>query len=157
MATWTEFETGDPNMAAEARRLLYARGDGEALLATVRDDDPPRIHPINVGVVDGRLYAFLLRSAKRIDLERDGRYALHTHQDPADPGEFSVRGRARLIDDDGVRGAVGASWFFTVDETYELFEFQIESAILGRRGPDEWPPRYSRWTAQAAQGAESRA
>ena len=156
MATWSEFVSADPDMAAEARRLLYARGDGEALLATVRDDDPPRIHPINVGVVDGRLYAFLLRSAKRIDLERDGRYALHTHQDPADPGEFSVRGRARLIDDDGVRAAVGASWFFTVDETYELFEFQIESAILGRRGPDEWPPRYSRWTAQDAQATEAR-
>jgi len=68
-----------------------------------------------------------------------------------------VRGRARLIDEDGVRAAVGASWFFTVDHTYELFEFQIESAILGRRGPDEWPPRYSRWTAQDAQAAESRA
>lgn len=150
MATWTEFETADPDMAAEARRLLYARGDGEALLATVRHDDPPRIHPINVAVVDGRLYAFLLRSAKRIDLERDGRYALHTHQDPADPGEFSVRGRARLIDDEGVRAAVGGSWFFTVDETYELFEFSIESAILGRRGPDEWPPRYTRWASSTA-------
>ena len=150
MATWTEFETADSEMAAEARRLLYARGDGEALLATVRHDDPPRIHPINVAVVDGRLYAFLLRSAKRIDLERDGRYALHTHQDPADPGEFSVRGRARLIDDEGVRAAVGGSWFFTVDETYELFEFSIESAILGRRGPDEWPPRYTRWTSSTA-------
>lgn len=150
MATWTEFETADPEMAAEARRLLYARGDGEALLATVRNDDPPRIHPINVGVVNGRLYAFLLRSAKRIDLERDGRYALHTHQDPTSPDEFSVRGRAALVEDDGVRSAVGGAWFFTIDETYGLFAFSIESAILGRRGPDEWPPRYSRWTSSPA-------
>ena len=148
MVTWSEFETADPDMATAARRLLYARGDGEALLATVRDDEPPRIHPINVGVVGGRLYAFLLRSAKRVDLERDGRYALHTHQDPAKPDEFSVRGRARLVDDDAVRAAVGGAWFFTVDETYGLFEFSVESAVLGLRGPDEWPPRYSRWPAR---------
>ena len=150
MATWSEFETADPDMAGEGWRLLYARGDGEALLATVRDDEPPRIHPINAGVVDGRLYAFLTRSAKRIDLERDGRYALHTHQDPAHPDEFSVRGRARLVTDEAVRKEVGGAWFFTVDETYGLFEFSIDSAVLGRRGADEWPPRYSRWTAPVA-------
>jgi dipeptidyl aminopeptidase/acylaminoacyl peptidase len=147
MATWAEFEAAAPDIAAGGRRLLYARGDGEGLLATVRGDDRPRIHPINVGVVDGGLYAFLLKSAKRVDLELDGRYAIHAHQDPADPAEFSVRGRARLVDDADVREAVGGSWFFTVDETYELFEFSIDSAVLGLRGPDEWPPRYSRWAA----------
>jgi hypothetical protein len=145
MVTWSELEAAALDIATEGRRLLYARGDGEALLATVRGDDPPRIHPINAGVIDGRLYAFLLRSAKRVDLERDGRYALHTHQDAADPSEFSVRGRARLIEDAEVRTAVGDSWFFTIDETYYLFEFSIESAVLGLRGPDEWPPRYTRW------------
>jgi pyridoxamine 5'-phosphate oxidase-like protein len=148
MLTWAEFEAAAPEIAAEGRRLLYARGDGEALLATVRGDDPPRIHPINVGISDGGLYAFVLRSPKRLDLERDGRFALHTHQDPADPGEFSVRGRARLVEDATTRKAVGDGWFFTVDETYSLFEFSIESALLGLRGPDEWPPRYSRWSAQ---------
>jgi hypothetical protein len=145
MVTWSELDAAAPDIAAEGRRLLYARGDGEALLATVRGDEPPRIHPINVGVVDGRLYAFLLRSAKRVDLEQDGRYALHAHQDPAAPAEFSVRGRARLVDNADVRAAVGGSWFFEIDETYHLFEFSIDSAVLGLRGPDEWPPRYTRW------------
>ena len=147
MATWAEFEAAAPDIATAGRRLLYARGDGEGLLATVRSSDPPRIHPINVGVADGGLHAFLLKSAKRVDLESDGRYAIHTHQDPADPAEFSVRGRAHLVDDPAVREAVDGSWFFTVDESYELFEFSIDSAVLGLRGPDEWPPRYSRWTA----------
>jgi len=145
MVTWSELDAAAPDIAAEGRRLLYARGDGEALLATVRDDEPPRIHPINVGIVDGRLYAFLLRSAKRVDMEQDGRCALHTHQDPTAPDEFSVRGRAQLIEDAEVRAAVGGSWFFEIDETYHLFEFSIESAVLGLRGPDEWPPRYTRW------------
>jgi hypothetical protein len=145
MVTWSELDAAAPDIAAAGRRLLYARGDGEALLATVRGDEPPRIHPINVGVVDGRLYAFLLRSAKRVDLEEDGRYALHAHQDPAAPDEFSVRGRARLVDNAEVRAAVGGAWFFEIDETYHLFEFSIDSAVLGLRGPDEWPPRYIRW------------
>jgi hypothetical protein len=145
MVTWSELDAAAPDIAADGRRLLYARGDGEALLATVRGNEPPRIHPINVGVVDGRLYAFLLRSAKRVDLEQDGRYALHAHQDPAAPDEFSIRGRARLVDNAEVRAAVGGAWFFEIDETYHLFEFSIDSAVLGLRRADEWPPRYTRW------------
>ena len=91
MATWAEFDAANPSLAAVGRRLLYREATGEALLATVRGDDPPRIHPIWVGIVAGRLYAFILGSAKRTDLERDGRYALHTHIDPAAPSEFSIR------------------------------------------------------------------
>jgi hypothetical protein len=149
MATWAEFETSNPTLAAAGRRLLYRTETGEALLATVRGDDPPRIHPIWVGIVDGRLYAFILKSAKRIDLERDGRYALHSHIDPPVPSEFSIRGRARLIDDVAARAEVGGSWYFEVDETYELFDFDIETAILDLRdNADEWPPRYQSWATE---------
>jgi hypothetical protein len=116
------------------------------LLATVRGDEPPRIHPIWVGIVGGRLYAFILKSAKRTDLERDGRYALHSHINPPVPCEFSIRGRARLIDDVAARAEVGSSWYFEVDETYELFDLDIEAAVLGLRdNADEWPPRYQSW------------
>ena len=147
MVRWTDFETEAPELAAEGRRLLYARGDGEALLVTVRGNDLPRIHPVNVGVVDGGLYVFLLPSAKRSDLEQDGRYALHTHQDPAAPDEFSVRGRAAAVGDQGVRALVADAWPFDVDDTYLLVELSVEQAILGLRGADEWPPRYRRWSA----------
>lgn len=148
MATWAEFEASNPTLAAGGRRLLYRTETGEALLATVRGDDPPRIHPIWVGIVGGRLYAFILKSAKRTDLERDGRFALHTHVDPAAPSEFSIRGRARLVDAAELRVEVGGSWYFDVDETYELFDFDVEAAILGvRDNTDEWPPRYTSWTA----------
>ena len=148
MTTWAEFKAAAPDMAAEGRRLIYRGDHGEALLATVRADEPPRIHPISVGIVDDRLYAFINPSPKRRDLATDGRYALHTHQDPAAPREFSVRGRAVLIDAADVRSAVAAVWSFEADETYDLFEFSIESALLGiRDGPDEWPPRYTSWPA----------
>jgi hypothetical protein len=148
MVTWAEFERAAPAIAAEGRRLFDRDGIGQALLATVRGDDPPRIHPIYVSIVDGRLYAFILGSAKRVDLEQDGRYALHTHQDPAAPSEFMIRGSSAAIREDAVRSAVGAEWYFEVDDTYELFEFGIESAVLGARNDaDEWPPRYSSWSS----------
>ena len=151
MSTWAAFEQAAPDLAAEGRRLIHARGDGEALLATVRGDAPPRIHPINVDVVDGRLVAFLLDSPKRRDLAVDGRYALHTHQDPAAPNEFLVRGRAVLVRDGAIRTAVAAVWPFTVDESYELFEFDIATAVLGARPTaDDWPPIYTRWAAGTA-------
>jgi dipeptidyl aminopeptidase/acylaminoacyl peptidase len=148
MLTWAEFEAAAPEIAAEGRRLFGRDGIDQALLATVRDDAPPRIHPIYLAIADGRLVAFILASAKRIDLERDGRYALHTHQDPGEPSEFMVRGRAARVRDAARRAAAAAAWSFGVDETYELFEFSIEAAVLGlRKDADEWPPRYSSWSA----------
>ena len=148
MATWAELEAAAPELAAEGRRLIYRGDAGEMLLATVRGDEPPRIHPINVGIVDGRLYAFILRSAKRTDLERDARYALHTHQDPAAPSEFAVRGRASVVTSEHARSAAAAAWPFEVDDTYTLFEFSVVTALLGVRDtPDDWPPRYSSWSA----------
>jgi hypothetical protein len=147
VARWADFEADAPDLAGEGRRLLYARGDGEALLATVRGEEPPRIHPVNVGVVDGGLYAFLLPSAKRTDLEQDARFALHAHQDPAAPDELSVRGRARIVDDFATRHAVGSGWPFAVDDRYLLVELLPEQVVVGLRGADEWPPRYRRWRA----------
>lgn len=150
MVMWAEFEAAAPDLAAAGRRLLYRGGEGAALLATVRSESPPRIHPVSVAVVGSGLYAFILPSPKRVDLERDGRYALHTHQDPAAPSEFAVRGRAKLVQGDAERSAVAAGWYFEVDETYRLFEFSIEAALLGLRdGPDEWPPRYTSWPIAA--------
>jgi Pyridoxamine 5'-phosphate oxidase len=151
MVTWAEFEAAAPEMAAEGGRLLDRGGAREALLATVMGDAAPRIHPINIGIVDGRLYAFLLRSAKRRDLAEDGRYALHSHQDPDAPSEFLVRGRAVLIESDDVRAAAGATWPFDVDASYWLFEFSVDTAVLGLRPTaDDWPPIYSTWAADPA-------
>jgi hypothetical protein len=134
--------------AAAGRRLIYSRGDGEALLATVRDVQEPRIHPINVGIIGEHLYAFIIaRSPKRVDLVTDGRFALHTHVDPAAPSEFSLRGRARMVEADAIRSAVATQWYFNVDENYRLFELHVVAALHGDRPTaDDWPPRYSSWT-----------
>jgi Pyridoxamine 5'-phosphate oxidase len=153
--SWANLEAAAPNIAAAGRRLIHARGDGEALLATVRGDDLPRIHPVNVEIVDGKLYTFAIgRSPKRTDLEQDGRFALHTHQDPAAPSEVSLRGVARLVDDVHERDRVADGWAFSVDDSYVLFELAIRSALLGaRETAEDWPPRYSAWPSRSGSNA----
>lgn len=146
MATWNEFAASAPVLAGHARRLFYRTETGEALLATVRADDLPRVHPIYLAVMEDRLVAFITPSPKAVDLEADGRFALHNHQDPAAPDEIQLRGRARSIDDPATRARFAEAWYFTTTDRYRLFEFLIERVLLGERGPDDWPPKYTSWT-----------
>jgi len=147
MATWGAFESEEPELAARGRGLLYRAGIGEGLLATVRGDAPPRIHPVHVRIVDGRLATFVIAgSAKARDLADDGRYAIHAHQDPAVPHEFLLRGRAVRVDDPGRRADAAAEWSFEVDDGYILYELDIEHAVVGERATaDDWPPVYRSW------------
>jgi hypothetical protein len=146
MASWSDFEAAAPEIAARGRELMYRTGDGEGLLVTVLGDEAPRVHPVNVGVVDGRLYTFVqAKSAKRRALDEDGRYALHTHMDPQQPSEFMVRGHVREVEDEQIRSAVAAVWFFNAKD-YPLYELLIEHALLGERATaNDWPPVYSTW------------
>ncbi len=145
MATWSEFAALAPSLAEHARRLFYRTDTGEALLATVRGDGLPRIHPIYVAVMEDRLVTFITPSPKAVDLAEDGRFSLHNHQDPDAPDEIQLRGRARPITDAATRARFAAGWYFETTEAYGLFEFLIERALLGERGPDDWPPKYSSW------------
>jgi hypothetical protein len=147
MATWSSFEASAPQLADAGRRLIYRREIGEALLATVRDHEPPRINPIYVAIQDGRLLAFVHRSPKQAALAIDRRFALHTYVTAAEADEFLVRGRARVVDSGAEREAAAAAWYFDVDDGAVLFEFLIETALLGERPGGAWPPRYSSWTA----------
>ncbi len=148
MAAWDVFATADPELAAEARRLLERSGVGEGLLATVDGAEKlPRIHPVYVSVVDGRLLTAVLAGSPKLHaLDRDGRYALHAHQDPAAPHELSIRGHAIRVSDPAVRRAAVEAWPFEVGPDDGLFELGVEHIVLGRRvDADAWPPRYRSW------------
>jgi hypothetical protein len=146
MATWSELETAAPEIAAKGRELLYRTGSGEALLATVRGGNSPRIHPIAVGLSNGGLFAFILPSPKLTDLKDDGRFALHSYPDAQVPDEFMIRGRIRDVDE-RTRELLAADWPFDVGES-PAFEFLIEDAVVGERHSREaWPPSYATWTA----------
>ncbi len=145
--SWARLEREAPEIAAKGRALIYQGETGQGLLATVPTDGPPRIHPVWVAVKDGRLLLFVNPSAKRADLRSDARYALHTYIDPQAPSEFSLRGRCVAISGDE-RARIAADWYFTTTDGYDLYELQIETALLGeRRDADAWPPLYSRWSA----------
>ena len=151
LATWDEVAAAAPELAARGRALLMPEGTGDGLLATVRGDDPPRIHPVSFEIVDGELLVFVLKSAKLTDLQSDGRYALHALIDPSAPSEFMVRGVAREVTDPARRAAAVSVWSFTADESYRLFALDIASVLLGERPTaNSWPPLYTRWSATAA-------
>ncbi len=150
MATWADLEAADPTLARTARRLLVEDASRPPILATVRDGSAPRLHPVNAGIAAGALWTFVGPSAKLRDLLEDGRYALHAWVDPARPVEASVRGRATLVEDPERRASIAASWAFEPDETYRLFELDLDSAVIGaRETADDWPPAYRRWSAEA--------
>jgi hypothetical protein len=153
MATWNEFETDAPDIAEAGKKLLYQFGVGLAFLATLRKDGAPRLHPVCPTVVDGRLYALIGPSPKRIDLKRDGRYALHTFPPVEVDDEFLVMGRALFIDskviEEKVRNdCVSRGMTSTGDDL--PFEFRIESVMHAKYpgGHGTWPPKYSIWKSR---------
>ena len=78
MVGWGEFESLRPDLAQAGRELLCQFGVGLAFLATVRPDGAPRLHPICVVPTDHALYGLIIPSLKLRDLERDGRYSMHS-------------------------------------------------------------------------------
>lgn len=150
MDSWSAFAQAEPELAARGRDLIYQRGDGEGFFTTIAGNGIPRTHPVNVGVVDGRLLVFVQgHSAKARDLASNPSYALHAHLNADAPDEFMVRGHARLVTDANVRATAAADWFFTVADSYPLYELLIEQALLGERAADEWPPRYRSWRSRS--------
>ncbi len=144
MVTWGEFAVAEPSLAAAGRELLYRSGEGTALLVTVSGEEPPRVHPISVGIADDGLFAFILPSPKQRDLLEDGRYALHAVFDPARPHEFLLRGRVRPVEG-ARRAALAEGWSWSVGSAPAV-EFLIDEALYGERASaDDWPPRYTVW------------
>lgn len=148
MHTFADLEASAPDMAAVARRLLWIPGVGFGYLATVGRDGAPRIHPVNVAIVEGRLVTFVVPSPKRADLERDGRYALHTTGSETESDEVAITGRAIPRDDDpAFRDAARAAMPFDVPPAHHLFELGIERVLWAAYPtPPSFPPAYHRWS-----------
>ena len=148
-ASWAEFAAAMPAMAAAGHQLLYQHGPGLAYLATVRRDGGPRVHPVCPHIAEGQLWLFVgAESPKRVDLLRDGRYALHAFPNPDVDDEFFVAGRASPADHD-VAERVRASLPFNSEPNDQPFALTIERALLSTYGPrPSWPPQYTRWRAR---------
>ena len=135
MASWSDFAAADPTLAAGIRALLQQYGPGLAYLATVRPDGGPRVHPVSPVFTDEALYCFLIPSPKRRDLERDGRYALHSFPPEENDDEAFLSGRATRVRDPRVITRLALTLHASPDVDWQVFELSIESATLRTHGP----------------------
>ncbi|MEV1333648.1 pyridoxamine 5'-phosphate oxidase family protein [Micromonospora costi] len=135
MASWSEFAADEPRLADGIRVLMQQYGPGFGYLATVRADGGPRVHPVSPVITDEGLYCFIIDSPKRRDLERDGRYALHSFPPEESDDEAYVAGHAHPVTDQARVARLAASAGAASQVDWRLFEFTVDVAMLARRDP----------------------
>ena len=148
--SWSRFAASSPRIAAEVRSLLEQYGAGFGYLATVRRDGGPRLHPVSPVIADGGLFCFVLASPKRRDLERDGRYALHSYPAESTDDEAYLAGPARPVDDAARRERVAHLHRAAPDVDWRLFELAIDEAVITHRADFQATPDHRIWHAPAA-------
>ncbi|MDG4822255.1 pyridoxamine 5'-phosphate oxidase family protein [Asanoa sp. WMMD1127] len=134
MASWSEFAADEPRLARAIHALMHQYGPGLGYLATVRADGGPRVHPVSPVINHDGLFCFVVDSPKRRDLERDGRYALHSFPPEDSDDEAYVAGRAVPVTDPRRIEAIAAELRAEPRVDWRLFELTIEAAMLARRG-----------------------
>jgi len=148
LLTWEQFEKAAPDMARFGTERL---SENVMYLGTLRKDGSPRVHPFTPFVSSGRLFAFMYpTSPKGHDLQRDGRYFIHSlvRDENGAPGEFSISGRARLIEDEETRAVAAQGCPYTPKGVYVCFEFLIEECRTTHYVDGN--ARYARWKASPA-------
>jgi hypothetical protein len=102
MATWSEFESAAPALAARVRERFDAHK--HKTMATIRRDGGPRISGTETQFKDGELwFGSMWKAVKALDLQRDPRIAIHSATFDPDkdwPGEAKVAGVAEEIVDE---------------------------------------------------------
>jgi hypothetical protein len=130
MASWSEFESAAPELAARVKERFDAHK--HKTIATLRKDGAPRISGTETDFRDGELFiGSMWRALKALDLQRDGRYALHSATfDPDNdwPGEAKIAGVAHEILDPArvqeVNGEVAGS------DPSHLFRLELDEASV---------------------------
>jgi hypothetical protein len=145
--SWSQFASSSPRLAADVRALLEQYGQAFGYLATVRLDGGPRLHPVSPVIADGGLFCFVMRSPKRRDLERDGRYALHAYPAEHTDDEAYLAGRAYPVADDLQRARLARLHRASPTTDWRLFELGIEVAMITHREPPRHRPEHRIWRA----------
>ena len=131
MAAWHEFCAAEPRLAGRAHELLYQFGVGLGFLGTVDSTGAPRVHPLCPIICDGELYLLVVPGPKRRDLERDGRFALHSFPRPDDEDAAYLTGRALAIADEPQRRAGVERQFLDERSTIPIApESLVEQALF---------------------------
>lgn len=121
MASWLQFETECPELAA----LIRARFEQAEthVLATLRKDGSPRVSGSEVAFVGPDLTIGSMPGARKArDLQRDGRCAIHAH--PSGEGDAKVAGIAiEVAGDDILKGQAAGS---------HAFRIELQEAVMTR-------------------------
>ena len=153
MASWSDLERSDSNLAAHGRALL--KRHAVAYQATIRHDEAgPRVHQVCPIIAGDYAYLSVSPSSPKLrDLRRDGRYMLHFMCGDED-AEFNMRGSAVEVasptEHQQVRAAADAEGTrFTEHEI--LFRLDIDRAdatTWTHFGTPEITPKRTRWEAR---------
>ena len=126
--SWKTLAAQQPELATFGVARLHGQ---VSYLATIRADGSPRLHPMTPIIGAGRLFVFMEpTSPKGLDLQRDGRYAIHcaVSDNSGKSGEFGITGRAQLTSGAETRQVAMAHATYPVADRYVLYEFEIASA-----------------------------
>ncbi len=146
-SSWADFTGAAPALASDLRSLMEQYGRGFGYLATVRRDGGPRVHPVSPVIMEGGLFCFVIPSPKRRDLERDGRYALHSYPGEQTNDEAYLAGRARPVTEPDRRDRVAAAHQAAPTDGWRLFELEIEVAMVTHRDGSLFEADHRVWHA----------
>jgi hypothetical protein len=135
MARWEDVEAAAPELAADTRRLFEA--NKHLTIATLRRDGGPRISAIECRFIEGDLWFGSMPAAlKARDLQRDGRFALHSGTGDALQwdGDAKVAGRAEEVTGDRAAEIFAAMGHAQSGGDSHLFRAELDEVSTVRLG-----------------------
>lgn len=131
MATWSDFDTAAPDLAAAVKARFTAHK--HHVMATLRKDGSPRVSGTEVEFGDDGVLRLgsMLNALKARDLQRDSRFAIHSNpgHHSMDGGDAKISGRAvELTDPEALQKIFDASPPELVP--HNVFELDIEEVVL---------------------------
>lgn len=130
MATWKQFSEEVPALAGSVEARLTAHK--HHILATLRKDGSPRVSGTEIEILDGSVVlGSMLGALKARDLQRDGRYALHSNpgHHTMEGGDAKFAGTARELTGDEFE-AMAASYPYEVPRPLHIFVLDIDEVVL---------------------------
>lgn len=124
MTTWKHFESEAGDLAAAVRARFEAAQSH--VLATLRKDGSPRVSGTEVAFLGHDLsFGSMLHAVKALDLQRDGRCAIHAH--PSADGDAKVAGIAWEVTGDAKNAYVTGS---EPPGGFHVFRLELQEAVF---------------------------
>lgn len=156
MATWSEVAAEVPDLAARSQARFEATG--LALVATLRRDGSPRISGVEPLFGHGEVWLGMMSdSRKAIDLQRDGRCALHaaTADKDVKDGDAKLSGTAVQVDDEATHARYRAAFTEATGDdlsgfgAFPLFRIDVRDLVLISVTPERDALHIEHWSPEA--------